>query len=121
MNSTFAFTRGIREAFEETLFTITPNKEQAVVEVFMDWFNNSARLKPLPDLPQRIAAMEPKLRRMAKKLDLSFQDGRLVIKADAESESLLNLLNRGSDWFDPHPDVNAAILVALTNGSQFAA
>ncbi len=109
---------GIREAFEENLFTITTKKEEAVVAVFMDWLNNTARLKPLPDLPQRIAGLEPKLRRMAKNLDLRFLDGKLVIKADAESESLLSLLRRGSDWFDPHPDVNAAILVALTNGSQ---
>jgi hypothetical protein len=120
MNSTFPFVKGIEEAFEENLFTITPQKERAITEVFMDWLNGSARLKPLPDLPQRIQAMEPKLRKMAKNLDLSFQDGKLVIKADAESESLLTLLRRGSDWFDPHPDVNAAILVALTNGSQLA-
>ena len=120
MNSTVPFMKGLREAFEENLFTITPKKERAVAEVFMDWLNNSARLKPLPDLPRRIQAMEPKLRKMAKKLDVSFRDGELVIKADAESESLLSLLRRGSDWFDPHPDVNAAILVALTNGSQFA-
>ena len=118
MNTTFPFMAGMREAFEENLFTITTKKEDAVVTVFMDWMNNDARLKPLPDLPQRIMAMEPKLRRMAKNLVLSFLDGKLVIKADAESESLLSLLRRGSDWFDPHPDVNAAILMALTRGSQ---
>lgn len=118
MNSKLPFMAGMREAFEDNLFTISTKKEDAVVSVFMDWFNNSARLKALPDLPQRIGAMEPKLRRMAKNLDLSFLDGKLVIKADAESESLLSLLRRGSDWFDPHPDVNAAILVAMTNGSQ---
>ena len=111
---------GIREAFEENLFTLSTKKEDAVVAIFTDWLNNRARLKPLPDLPQRILALEPKLHRMAKNLDLSFQDGKLVIKADTESESLLNLLRRGSDWFDPHPDVNAAILVALTNGSQIS-
>lgn len=110
--------KGVREAFEDKLFTITSRKIDAVASVFMDWFNKEARLKPLPDLQQRIVAMEPKLRKMARNLDLSFQDGKLVIKTDADSQSLLNLLRRGSDWFDPHPDVNAAILVALTNGSQ---
>jgi hypothetical protein len=109
---------GMRQAFEEKLFTISTKKTDAVVSIFMDWFNNSARLKPVPDVQNRILAMEPKLRRMARNLDLSFQDGKLVIKTDAESESLLNLLKHGSDWFDPHPDVNAAIMVALANGSQ---
>lgn len=118
MNSPLPFMVGIREAFEENLFTITTKKENAIVAVFMDWLNNDARLKPLPDLQQRIMDTEPKLRKMAKNLDLSFLDGKLVIKADAESESLLSLLRRGSDWFDPHPDVNAAILMALTSGSQ---
>lgn len=118
MNSSLPFMKGMREAFEEKLFTISSRKIETITAVFMAWLNNDARLKPVPDLQQRIVDMEPKLRRMARKLDLSFQDGKLVIKADAESESLLNLLRRGSDWFDPHPDVNAAILVALTNGSQ---
>lgn len=118
MNSTLPFMVGMREAFEEKLFTMTTKKEKAVVAVFMDWLNKDARLKPVPDLQQRIINMEPKLKKMAKNLDLSFKDGKLVIKSDAESDSLLNLIRRGSDWFDPHPDVNAAILVALTNGSQ---
>jgi hypothetical protein len=118
MNSTLPFMKGMREAFEENLFTISSKKIDAITALFLNWLNNSARLKPVPDLQVRIAGMEPKLRKMAKNLDLSFQDGKLVIKADAESESLLSLLRRGSDWFDPHPDVNAAILVALTSGSQ---
>lgn len=118
MNSKLPFMLGMREAFEKKLFTITTRKTDAIVQVFMDWFNHSARLKPVPDLQNRIQAMEPKLRKMARNLDLSFHDGKLVIKTDAESESLLNLLKRGSDWFDPHQDVNAAILVALANGSQ---
>jgi hypothetical protein len=118
MSRDFAFMSAMREAFEENLFTITTPKVNAIVAIFMEWFNKEARLKPLPDLQERIMRMEPKLKRMAEKLNVSFQDGKLVIRADAESESLLNLLRRGSDWFDPHPDVNAAILVGLTNGSH---
>lgn len=109
---------GVRESFEKNLFTISTKKTDAVVAIFMDWFNNSARLKPVPDLQKRLLEMEPKLRIMARNLDLSFQDGKLVIKTDAASESLLNMLRRGSDWFDPHPDVNAAIMLAMASGSQ---
>lgn len=118
MNHSTPFMAGLAEAFEDKLFTITTKKENEIVSVFMDWLSNYARTKPVPDLQQRIAAMAPKLRTMAKNLKLNLQDGKLVVSAGADSQSLLNLLRRGSDWFDPHPDVNAAILVALTSGSQ---
>lgn len=109
---------GIASAFKENLFTITTKKEDAVVAVFLDWFNKEAQLRRVPDLTKRIVDMEPKLRKMAKNLDVSIKDGKLVIRSDADSEALLSLLRRGSDWFEPHPDVNAAILLGLSNGEQ---
>ena len=108
----------LSSVLDETLFTITDQKERAVADILMDWLNNTARLKPVPDLAARIMRMEPRLRKMAKNLEMSIQEGKLVIKTDAESETLLNLLRRGSDWFDPHPDVNAAILLALADGAN---
>jgi hypothetical protein len=99
---------------EKSLFTITTKKEEAIVTVFMDWFNNTAALKQVPDLQQRLMQMPIKLRKMAKNLKISIHEGKLVIKTDADSETLLSLLRRGSDWFEPHPDVDAAILVGLS-------
>jgi hypothetical protein len=112
------FMDAIRGAFQDNLFTMTTEKEDAVVSRFMNWLNHDARLKPVPDLPDRIAAMEPKLRKLAKNLEVSIQKGKLVVRADAESTALLSLLRRGSDWFDPHPDVDAAILLALGKGAS---
>jgi hypothetical protein len=99
---------------EKSLFTITTKKEEAIVAIFIDWFNTAAALKRVPDLQQRLLDMPIKLRKMAKNLKLSIHDGQLVIKTDADSEILLSLLRRGSDWFEPHPDVDAAILVGLS-------
>ncbi len=99
---------------EKSLFTITTKKEDAIVSVFMSWLTEKASLKRVPDLDQRLSAMPKRLRKMAKSLKLSIKDGALVVKADAESEALLSLLRRGSDWFEPHPDVNAAILMGLS-------
>lgn len=118
MRNAFPFMIGMMEAFEKNLFTMTAQKENAVVSIFLDWFNKEAQLKPIPDLQQRIINLVPKLRKMARNLSFEFKEGKLVIKSDADSQSLLDLLRRGSDWFEPHPDVNAAILVALTSGSQ---
>lgn len=110
--------KGMYEAFEDNLFTISRQKENAVVQIFMEWFNKEARLKAVPDLQQRIMNMEPKLRKMARNLNVKFQEGKIVVSTDADSQSLLSLLRRGSDWFDPHPNVTSAILVALTMGSR---
>lgn len=119
MNSKFPFMSAMREAVENKLFTKSDKNADAVTSYFLDWLNNDARLKPLPDLQQHLLDLEPRIRRMAKNLELSIQDSKVVIRTDAESESLLRLFRRGSDWFDPHPDVNAAIILALAGKSQF--
>jgi len=107
----------LTDGFKKSLFTITKSKEDAVVAMFLDWLNKKAHLKPVPDLQQKLMEMGPKLSKMAKNLDVSIMEGKVVIKTDAESESLLNLFRRGSSWFSPHPDVNGAILLALASGS----
>lgn len=107
----------LEDTFKKSLFTITTKKEAAVTAMFLDWLNKKAHLKPVPDLQKKIVEMGPKLNRMAKNLDLSIVEGKIVIKTDAESESLLNSFRRGSSWFSPHPDVNGAILLALAEGS----
>ncbi len=99
---------------EKSLFTITTKKEEAITSIFVDWFNTTATLKQVPDLQKRLMEMPIKLRKMAKNLKLSIHEGKLVIRSDADSEVLLSLLRRGSDWFEPHPDVDAAILVGLS-------
>jgi hypothetical protein len=108
---------GLVTSFDETLFTITTKKERALVAVFMRWLTKEARLRPVPDLQKRITDLEPKLRKMAKNLQVSIKDGKLVIRSDADSESLLALLRRGSAWFEPIPSLETAILLGLSNGS----
>ena len=103
----------VLDHLDDTLFTMTGKKEDKIVSNLMEWFNTEARLKPVADLPDRIVRMEAKLRKMAKNLTVSVQSGKFSIKADAESETTLNSLRRGSLWFDPHPDADAAILTSL--------
>lgn len=108
----------LADCLKETLFTITTEKENAVVAGFLDWLTNKARLKPVPDLQDRITKMGPRLRKLAENLEVRIKDGKLVVKADAESETLLNQFRYGTNWFEPHPDVNAAILSALADGAN---
>ena len=109
---------GLVGFLDENLFTITTKQQQRIVAVFLDWFNRDARLKRVPDLAERIIGMEKKLRKMAKNMEVTMRGGKLVVTTDAESTALLNLLRRGSDWFDPHRDVDAAILYALAEGAS---
>lgn len=103
----------VRAALQKDLFTITTKEQDEVVRKFLDWFSNDARLKPGTDLAKKILVIEPRLRQMARNLEVSVQAGRLVIRSDADSMALLSLLRRGSDWFDPHPSVETAVLLAL--------
>lgn len=101
---------------DETLFTLTDVQRDRIVVLFTNWFNHEARLKPLPDLADRISETVVKLQKMARDLEVAVQGGKIVVKVDADSEALLSLLRRGSSWFDPHPDVDAVILAALVSG-----
>lgn len=104
--------------FENVLYTKSTKQQEAVVETFMTWFEKEARLKPVPDLQDRLVRMNQKLQKMAKNLEIEFVDGKLVIRSDADSMTLLNLLRRGSDWFDPHPGVDELIMSALIKGAS---
>jgi hypothetical protein len=103
---------------DKELFTLTIETRAAVAAEFKDWLNQKARLKAVPDLAERLARLELRLDKLSKSLEVSVQRGKLVVKADAESEALLALLRRGSDWFEPHPSVNGAILKALVEGAK---
>lgn len=103
---------------EKVLYTKSRKQQDAVVANFMSWFQEGARLKQVPDLQDRLAAMEKKLRKMAENLEIEFVEGKLVIRSDAESMTVLNQLRRGSSWFDPHPGVDEAIMFALIKGAS---
>ena len=109
---------GLVKGLDDSLFTITTEQRDRVVTLLMDWFNREARLKSVPDLADRLTKMASRVQKMAKNLDVGIQDGKLVVRADADSEALLSLLRRGSDWFDPHPSVEAAVLEALVEGAR---
>jgi hypothetical protein len=117
-NNEFPVLAGIYDIFENNLFTITSQKIDAVTKIFMDWLSTEANLKRIPDLQQKIADMEPKLRLMTKNLKIKFEDGRAVITTDAASDTTLRLLRSGSSWFGPHPDPEAMIVAAMVAGSQ---
>ena len=102
--------------FDNGLYTKTDQAQQdAVVSIFMQWFRDgSATLKPVPDLDQRMAAMEPKLRKMAKNLELKFdkKKGEFTLKSDSQSMALLDQLRYGTDWYPPHPSVVGSVFAA---------
>jgi len=103
---------------EKVLYTKSRAQQDAVVSQFMEWLQERARLKPVPNLQDNIVGMEKKLRKMAENLEIEFVEGKLVIRSDAESMTLLRLLRRGSSWFDPHPGVDETILFALIKGAS---
>lgn len=69
--------------------------------------------KPVADEAQRRERLEGRMRLMLENVALSFVNGKLVVKVDGASESLMKEFRRGSDWFVPWDKVDEILLAAI--------
>jgi hypothetical protein len=89
-----------------------PAQRETVVSVIMEGFNRLDK-KAVPDLEKRTKDMEDRVRQMSENIELSFVNGRLVVKVAGSSESLMKQLRFGSDWFEPWDKVDEVLLAAV--------
>lgn len=87
-------------------------QREMVVTILMDGFANLKK-KPVPDLAQRIEAVQKRVKAMSEDIGIGFINGRLVVKVKGSSESLLTELRHGSDWYDPWDKVDEVTLAAI--------
>ena len=71
------------------------------------------RKRNVPDLAKRIADFESRVERMVPSLVVEFQRQTLVVRSRGADDGLLNQLRRGSDWFDPEPEIDNIIVASL--------
>lgn len=77
------------------------------------WLGNEARKKPVADLDTRLAEWAARIEKMSKALVFKFDDGkRVAVTAGPEQETLV-MLDRGTDWFEGHPDIAREITIAV--------
>jgi hypothetical protein len=87
-------------------------QRETVVAVVMAGFAQ-VRKKSVPDLKARLTEMEKRVRQMAESIEIGFVNDRLVVKVVGSSESLMKDLRRGTDWYEPWPQVDEVVFAAV--------
>ena len=93
-------------------------QRQKIVRAVMDWLENVATKKPVPDLPKRIEDFRKDMDRAAEGMRLVLVRGKLVVKADGSAEGTLRRLRLGTAWFVGYEDINDVILAGVTDETR---
>jgi hypothetical protein len=102
----------VNSAFQK----LEPETSHRVAASLTLWLVRDARKKPSPDIVAKINAMSEQIRFMADRLVVTTDGKAVTVTAlDGKAKDTLVLLNRGSNWFDGHPDVVKAIASAVFN------
>ena len=109
-----ALTKELEDQFESVFSeSVTDSARQHVSEALFAWLSFIARKKASANLPQQIEEMRKRFVVLANSFELHYVRGKLVVKASGEAENTLRMLERGTDWFDPAPDVTGLIAGAV--------
>lgn len=87
-------------------------QRDTVVQVVMEGFN-ALQKRPVPDLLDRVRAMEKRVTEMVEDIRVEFVNGKLVVKVVGSSEALMVELRRGSNWFEPWDKVDDVVFGAV--------
>lgn len=93
---------------------LTPDEADRVriVEALNYWLAFTVRKKPLPDLEQRMEDLKPKIKDMVDSITFEREDSTLVVKVDPNHQATWSMLEFGTLWFEPHPNLVAEVINA---------
>lgn len=89
-----------------------PKQRDYVVTALMTAFDGVQK-KAVPDLEQRVKAVEARVRLMVEDVGIAFVQGTFVVKVAGSSESLMKEFRRGTDWYMPWDEVDEILLAAI--------
>jgi hypothetical protein len=93
---------------------VSDDTRQKIAGELHRWLVEDAAKRNVNNLVQQLDRMKPKLQKLGKDLKLTMSEDGLIISADnADSDMLISQLTRGSDWFQPHPNLGRAILQVI--------
>jgi branched-subunit amino acid aminotransferase/4-amino-4-deoxychorismate lyase len=102
-----------RDAVNEALDLSRETREKISSEIYR-WLVEDARKANINRLEEHLQRMKKKLKKLSDDLVLKIDEKGLIISAiDVNSEVLITHLVRGSDWFEPHPNLAKAILQTI--------
>lgn len=86
---------------------------QRAAQALVFWLINDARKRTVPDLEQRLADLRDRIYIMADEMHLEFKEGKLVVAAVGSSQDVLQMLRRGTAWFEGTDEVENLILTGI--------
>ena len=93
--------------------TNTPEAKKRVQTVLENWLSFTARKKSVANLELLMDEFRKRIRGLAKSVNLTYSNGKLVVIATGDSENTLRMMKRGTDWFDPAEDLDQLIAGAI--------
>lgn len=107
----------VKEAFEAqlsaNLANLSVGDRRAIAKAFHDWFSGT-RKRTVPDLNEKIEKWMRRLAALADNLELEVSGGKLTVSTNnPDSAEALELMARGSDWFEGSADPAALVARAL--------
>lgn len=103
----------LAKPLEDTLEEIRRERWPVCATYIMNWLRDEAQKVPVPDLVQRMAAMQKEVEHMCETMRLRYEEGKLVVKVDGSAEQTFKKLRLGTNWFEPDTDVMVQIMAGL--------
>lgn len=112
------FAEALTEATWDTLSArlnpLAPAAASKVALTLANWLALKANKAPVPDLGARLDAMNERIEKLARALVFNVDGDRVHVTArGGDNMDTLVLLDRGSTWFDGHPNVAFEIINAV--------
>jgi hypothetical protein len=86
---------------------------ERVAEALGNWLAFTARKKPAADAVKRLEDFRKRIEGLAENLSLDIGAAGYVVKTTGDAESTLQMLERGTEWFDPAGDLTEMIVGAI--------
>lgn len=105
------FTGAISEVLEKACKD--RERQQRAATALMAWLSETARKRPVPDLQDKMEAMQERVERLVENVKIEIEGGRLVVKAAGSDSDTLKAFQFGTSWFEPCPTVTELIVSTL--------
>lgn len=104
---------GVNNVFQERFDD--REQRQKVVEALMQWLTIKARKKEVPDLGERLADIEKRVKKMVEGMKIEIKDNKPVVSVAGSDEDTWKMFRLGTNWFEPNPDLTETVLSGLFN------
>lgn len=108
-----AFIEAIQESLPD-IVVMDDTVRRRIATRLSTWLAIEAKKANVDNLPQRIEKWTLRIERLAENMEIEFLGEDLVVMVSGEDEATLRSLRRGTDWFEPWPQVDDKIIETIS-------